>query len=290
METSVHSAPADTFQAAGSFLPVHGVADRECEKHGAYQEMTYEIAGRHVPSGCPHCIRERDSGAVRVRIDYAKREAAQARLETLFKQACVPEHYSGASFANYAISPDREIGALQKRAVLVCQKFAENFDVVLSDGGNLLLVGECGTGKTHLACAIANHLMRNGRSCLFIEATTIVSRMVAARSFSSETSPEDILDDLASVDLLVIDEAEEIEGEDARMIMNKVINARYAKRRPSPPTIMISNLPREDLVQKLSAKAIDRLSEKGQKIPFPWKSNRTMASGGTPPWMNNGDR
>lgn len=289
METSVHSAPVDTFQPAGSFLPVHGVADRECEKHGAYQEVTYEIGGRRVLSGCPHCIHERDSDAVRVRIDCAKREAVQTRLETLFKQACVPERFWDASFANYDISLDKKTGALQKRAVSVCQAFAENFDVVLREGGNLLLVGECGTGKTHLACAIANHVMRNGRSCLFIEATTIVSRMVAARSFSSETSPEDILNDLASVDLLVIDEMEEINGEDARTILNKVINARYEKRRPSPPTIGISNLPREDLVQKLSVKAIDRLSEKGRLIPFPWKSNRAMVSSITPPWMNDDD-
>lgn len=290
METSVPSAPADTFQAVGSLLPVHSVADRVCGKHGAYQEVSYEIAGRTVPSACPKCVQERDSGAIRARLDSAKREAIQSRIEAMFKQASVPEHFWEAAFDNYTVSTDKNIGALQRRAVIACQSFADNFDVVLSDGGNLLLVGESGTGKTHLACAIANQLIRDGRSCLFIEATSIVSRMMATRSFSSQTSPEDILDELASVDLLVIDEIEEIDGEEARTILNKVINARYGKRRPSPPTIVISNLPLSDLVQKLSVKAIDRLSQKGQQIPFTWKSNRTLVSNITPPWMNNAAR
>jgi DNA replication protein DnaC len=141
MENSVHSASADTFQSVGSLLPVNSVADRECEQHGAYQEVTYKIAGRTVPSGCPHCIRERDSAVVRVRLDNAKRQAIQSRLESLFKQACVPRHYWDASFDNYDLSLDKKVGSLQKRAVTACQSFAENFDVVFRNGGNLVVVG-----------------------------------------------------------------------------------------------------------------------------------------------------
>lgn len=291
MGTSVPSVSADTFQAVGSLLPVHSAADRVCAKHGAYQEVTYELAGRPIASPCPRCLHEQDAVRTRARIDSARRDASQSRLEALFKQACVPGHFLDATFDNYQLSADNKVAAEQERAVFACRSFAENFDIVLREGGNLLLVGESGTGKTHLSCAIANHLIRHGHSCLFIEATSIVSRIVATRSFSSEISQEDVLDELASVDLLIIDEVEEIAGEDATAILNKVINTRYGKRRPSPPTIAITNLPVGDLVQKVSTKAIDRLADNhGQKVPFPWKSNRSSPPNSTPPWMTNAGR
>lgn len=133
------------------------------------------------------------------------------------------------------------------------------------------MVGHCGTGKTHLACAISNHVAREGYSTLFMGAAAIARRVMKARYSAIGGSADEVIDELALLDLLIIDETESFHGEGAREILIEVINARYEQCRP---IIAISNLGVDELEGRLSLRSVDRLAEDGQKIPFTWASNR----------------
>lgn len=284
MGSSDHSGLADTFLSVGAYLPGSSVADVECAQHGPYKALTLVIGGQKRTQGCPKCMAEHDKGVIQARVVASRHEANQARIEGLFEQAGIPSLYRHESFDTYSFSHIKEEREAQIKAVRACRSFAENFGVVLESGGNLLLAGDCGTGKTHLACSISAHLTRNGYSSLFIEAAYIVMRVMAARRFSSSISEEEVIREIADADLLVIDEIDEFNSEAERTILINVINARYRNKKP---IVVITNISAPDLMEKLSVKSVDRLADKGLLIPFTWGSNRTKASNPTPPWMNH---
>lgn len=287
MEKPVQSALAETFVPVSGLLPVLGSVERVCTAHGPYTAATYHIAGRDVVQHCPRCLEAAAREETAQRIDAARQAANRSRVESLFKQAAIPEHFADASFETCRPNPLLGNVHEQREAYSTCFAYATNFKLVRRDGGNLLLTGESGTGKTTIACAIANHLIKEGYRCLFVEASTIVSRLHAASSFSSTVSQEEILHELAVLDLLIIDEIEEIEGELARSLMNKVINVRYSYRKPPPPVIAITNLPPAQLTEKLSVKAIDRLAHNSRHLPFKWMTHRAPPPGvdPVPSWM-----
>jgi hypothetical protein len=75
------------------------------------------------------------------------------------------------------------------------------------------------------------------------------------------TQPKSVLDHYASLDLLVIDEVGVQFGSPAEMtILHEVINARYES---VLPTILISNLPPEQLKEFISDRIFDRVTDGG---------------------------
>lgn len=73
----------------------------------------------------------------------------------------------------------------------------------IESGGNLLIFGQSGTGKTHSIAAIGHALIDAGRRVLFCSTTDIVQKLQAARRNLSLSS---MLDKLDKYDLLVLDD------------------------------------------------------------------------------------
>lgn len=290
MAKRAHSAPPDVAEEVvgpkplAALLPTSKVRDRLCAKHGPYQEKVIALSGRTITQSCPKCLLEQEAHETARRRDDSVRAAKQTRAESLFQQSGVPERYREASFDTYQLYADKEASARQRLALNVCRKFALNFAAVQKHGGNLLLQGNSGTGKTHLACAISNHLVQQGYSSMFVTAAAITHRIASARGYSSKADPEEIYRELASLDLLVIDEIEEFDGVDAKVTLIRVVNERYAADRP---TVVLTNLELHELLERLSVKTVDRLSEGGQLVVFNWDSYRKMAGAGTPRWMED---
>src|SRR5699024_7684074 len=88
--------------------------------------------------------------------EYLER-AAQMKVEALERKigdALIPKRFQGKTFDEYrADTPD------QQKALDSCKEYAFNFDEHLSAGRCLILCGNPGTGKTHLAASIANYLV-----------------------------------------------------------------------------------------------------------------------------------
>ncbi|WP_050596651.1 IS21-like element helper ATPase IstB [Mesorhizobium ciceri] len=73
----------------------------------------------------------------------------------------------------------------------------------IGSGGNLLLFGQSGTGKTHAIAAIGHALIDAGRRVLFCNTTDMVQRLQVARR---ELSLSSMLDKLDKYDLIVLDD------------------------------------------------------------------------------------
>jgi len=154
----------------------------------------------------------------------------------------------------------------------VCMRYVEVFDDCLEKGRCLVLVGRSGTGKTHLACAMAMALAEAGRAVRFCTVYKMLDE-IKHRAFHAGASEHDEVARYGRYDLLILDEVGAQVGSDwERATLFKIINNRYEA---CLPTIMISNLPKEGFVQYVGDRVFDRMQENGGvTVPFEWDSCR----------------
>ncbi|MGB9521393.1 MAG: IS21-like element helper ATPase IstB [Anaerolineales bacterium] len=138
----------------------------------------------------------------------------------------------------------------------------------------VLIVGPCGTGKSHLAQALGHCALRTGYEVLFTTVSKMLSQMHAARAHNAF---DRYLAKLAKVDLLIIDDfglkpLQVSQDED----FHEVIAERYERR----STIVTSNLDIPEWVEVfpnriLGTATIDRLRHGAYKVVLEGKSYRS---------------
>jgi DNA replication protein DnaC len=213
-----------------------------------------------------------------VRRMLAERRAAQQRAsERLLGRSGIPARYRDKTFGNYQVTTPQ-----QRRALGVCMAYARLLQEA-QQADNLILVGTPGTGKTHLACAIVAEVLGAGRSALFLSMSEALRLMRASFAPDAAYSEPEAIAMLTQVDVLVMDEVGmAIGSEDKRRAMLfDVLDARYSDLRP---TVLVSNLSRDELTDYLGERLMDRLCEGGSVlIALAWESyrQRPRSSGST---------
>lgn len=135
------------------------------------------------------------------------------------------------------------------------------------------ICGLPGTGKTHIAIGIGLHVINHGHSVVFATVQRIMRRFKDSWRKNSEYTETQVMDELTTPDLLIIDEiGVQFGSEFEKNAMFDILNTRYENRRP---TIMLSNLTQKEVNAFLGDRIFDRLREDGGKcIPFDWASHR----------------
>lgn len=220
--------------------------------------MVRKLADRVLESGCPNCVRERQ---IQERIERAARDEQERQeriLKHLFQQAAIPERFVGRTFENYRLDANNKA---QKLAFKIAKAYADRFEDRLQHGGGLVMCGKPGTGKTHLAVAIANQIIQTRRSAIFMTVYRAIRNILSAWRKDSEKSEQQAIDNLCKPDLLILDEIGVQYGSDSeKIIMFDILNTRYENLRP---TILLSNLSKEELTAVLGERVIDRMQEGG---------------------------
>lgn len=148
---------------------------------------------------------------------------------------------------------------------------------VKNAGRCLILRGNPGTGKNHLAAAITRAVMESGWTVLNVTAYELIGRIRetwrGGRDGETEAS---VVKRFASADLLIIDEVGRQFGtEGERIPLFNVIDQRY---RLKLPTVILSNCTPQAIRECLGEAAYDRLREGGgQLVNFDWPSYRAQA-------------
>jgi DNA replication protein DnaC len=255
--------------------PHSQTVDAICPTHGAFVATVTEYHVLDQPtvitSGCPRCKAEKAAD------ELARKQADEAyvrkrKVENLIGNSGVPARFADRSFANYRAT---EQG--QKVALAVCKSFAEKWPEKLRAGASLVLTGGPGTGKTHLACAVANAVMSEYLGVtLFGTVASMLRHIKSTYAKDSQRDEQDAIDDVVSPDLLVLDEVGVQVGSDhEKLLMFEVLNSRYQELRP---TILISNLNTDDLEAFLGQRVMDRYRECGSVLAFDWESYRGSQS------------
>lgn len=242
-------------------------ATHVCERHGEYSSMHIVYGDTDKWSGCPRCADEISMAKQAEEFEANRKAAAQYRLEKRIGYAAMPPRFANKNFDSYRAETDQ-----QKKYLENCQQYAENFPQNLKDGNGLMLLGNPGTGKTHLAVATLNYVIQHhGESGLYTTAARMFRRIKDTYSSGDETESQAI-QAFASPALLVLDEIGVSFGSDSELnYLFDIMNERYEQ---CLPTIVVSNVQPADLGQWMGDRVVDRLRECSKLMVFSWESAR----------------
>lgn len=241
----------------------------DCLKHGAYESRCFIGS---IWSKCPACEAERIE-AERVEAEAKDREARRQEWQRKVGEAGIPERFRNRSLQSYVAETEE-----QARAVAFAIDYADGFDDVLATGRSALFIGKPGTGKSHLAVGIGLRIMhRDKRTVMFTTVMRAIRRVKDTWSRDSRESESEAIAALVFPDLLILDEVGVQFGSDTeKLILFDVLNERYEKRKP---TLLLSNLPAEEVRDYLGERVFDRLREDGgEVVVFDWQSWRSRPS------------
>ncbi len=179
------------------------------------------------------------------------------------------ERFLRRTFETFQITDDNQ------SAAKTAKRYADAFDDLMPKRGQpepgrngLFIAGPKGTGKTHLAAAIANQLIQKGTPVICMTMIDLLERI--KRTFAKEGADEGaVLSLYKTVPLLVIDDmGKEPPTEWAVSTIYNIINGRYEAYLP---TVVTTNYDDKALITRMTPQAtrdsitaeatIDRLME-----------------------------
>jgi DNA replication protein DnaC len=196
--------------------------DIECPIHGTYRGQPmkgYWAKGLEnfvTNPECPKCKAERKEREVKEESQRQRRD-----YESSLEGMGIGKRYYDTDFTNFSAYTDE-----LKHHARIAENFANNPD------GKLVMLGENGTGKTHLAISI---LKKTGGAMY----TAFEIGVMLRQSYNGDSREWKILKDLCNHKLLVIDEIGRSKGSEWDLNwMSHIINTRHVAMRP---LILISN-------------------------------------------------
>ena len=196
---------------------------KHCDKHSLnYEVISLDAFMDHFETGCPKCAEEYDEMEKREKLSAARELERKERMDRAKAMNIEPRFYD-ASFDNYVAETPEQKNALDKVQKLV------NGEIE-----TILMLGSNGTGKTHLAVAALWAL--GGRIMTVYEIATTIRASYGAKSEKTEL---ELVDEMASLPLLCIDEIGRTKGSDAELgWLSYLIDKRWSR---NLPLLMVSN-------------------------------------------------
>ncbi|MDC9765949.1 ATP-binding protein [Proteus mirabilis] len=190
-----------------------------------------------------------------------------ARLNKIMGRSGISPLHQECTFDNYQAK-----SAEQQKALNKAKKYAEEFG---QSFGGFIFSGNPGTGKNHLASAIGNYIIQNGKSILIATLPDLMMKVRDTYQKDAKTTESKLIDDLCEVDLLVLDDVGvQRENKNEELIIFQVVDRRLANKKPVG---ILTNLKFDELGRVLGERVIDRLRMGNPTtINFTWQSHRRL--------------
>lgn len=214
------------------------------------EPVVIEVFGqtRYIRGTCK-CELERQAQEEARRKEYERK----ARIARLFDLAELGPRFTECTFESWIARPGSE------RCLEAAKNFAEHFDRHQVSGEGLLMFGNPGNGKSHLAAAIVNAVIPRGKACVFRSVPALLKKLQETYRADARVSESEILAVLQDADLVVLDDlgAEKM-TEWAESMLYYIVDQRYRWRKP---LIVTTNCDLEELEERIGTRTFDRLLE-----------------------------
>lgn len=188
--------------------------------------------------------------------DKIRQEEKRIQEQKILEQkqhSGIKERYLNALFSNYKIEHIK-----QQEVVNILKSF---------DGEkNIILTGSVGTGKTHLSCALIDRLLRLNKSCYYVKFYELAKIQIQDKK---------LFDLIIKKKFLIIDEYGVSESDYKSNLLFEVIDQRYDA---VCFTMLISNLNREKIKEKMQSALYSRLKEDSISMGCNWDDYRLKGS------------
>lgn len=254
--------PKPHLQVIGAVQPARPKVEFDrCVLHGRFLRST----GDGLVLTCGDCGLDKRLG---LSPEQAAERAYHLRVDCL--DACgLSGRFRGVTLDHFVATT-----AAQRAVLRDCRTFAQTAGRSIS--GSLMLLGSCGTGKTHLMSGMASHMaLERHMSPIVTTPRAIVRRLRACWVKGSKETEANVIDSLCDADVLFLDEVGMGFGTDGELMqLFEVIDARYVQ---DSPIVIAGNLNVPAMKAALGDRIFDRLRENAKVLACNWPSHRGAA-------------
>lgn len=208
----------------------------------------------------------------------ARNREMRERIAKLLTDSGIKKRFQQRTFANFRTdTPER------RRCYETAKRYADHFTENRDSGRGLYIEGTNGTGKTHLAAAIALQLIGEGIPVICKTSSDLLRDI--KRAYDNEDLQEwRIMDVYRRVDLLIVDDLGKEQCSDwAVTTLYDILNDRYEDMKP---VIITTNYSTDGLARALTPAGkdntkivaiISRLKETSDVMTMAWSDARETA-------------
>lgn len=203
-----------------------------------------------------------------------EQELRKQKIESILGKSGIKKRYLSRTIDSFSVTAEN------KRSFEVATDYIKNFREYFTQGKGLYLEGPCGTGKTHLAIAIALAIINTGVPVICKTSIDMLGDIKRCYERNSEVTEEEVLEAYKTVDLLIIDDlGKEQVTEWSVPVLYSILNERYEALLP---TIITTNYNTTALAEKLSVRGdtetataiISRFVESSKRVTMSWADYR----------------
>jgi DNA replication protein DnaC len=204
----------------------------------------------------------------KVSLDQYAEKIRKERHELFIKK--IPLKFQRKTFEDFKAG-NAERGLIKKIAERIVVSYPER----QHEGLCVIMKGNPGTGKTMLACILAQKLSEAG-FLVDYEPSLHFLRKWQEKNFESNSAFQALLDSYKRIQFLVIDEITEGFGKAVladweKQMLFTLIDMRYQN---NLSTLVISRRSNAEMIERLSEPTTRRLAEKGLTLTFSWDAYR----------------
>ena len=165
------------------------------------------------------------------------------KVDKIIKNSKMSKRNLNYKFENF------EVNSNNKKMYQSLKEYSEKLANSVEQKG-LILVGNNGVGKTHLACSVANELIKNGIPIIYGTLINLLAELKNTYDVDNNISEMKIIKLYEKVDLLIIDDlGKEKPSEWGLEKLFTIINSRYEN---NLPVIITTNYDQNSLINRLS--------------------------------------
>jgi len=196
-------------------------------------------------------------------------------VQAKFKNSKMSKEMTGCTFNRFSSRyysknlRDQISGKTYYDNAAVAFAAAQNFVRDIQENANpdgIMLTGPVGSGKTFLACAIANALLEIGQEVLFVIVPDLLDQIRATYDNNNEYTEQDLINMARKVNVMILDDLGAHNYTDwVRNKLYSIINYRLNYRLP---TVITTNLNFTELEEYLGERTASRIIEMCKVYPL----------------------